>query len=147
MSEGGIALFTYGTLQPGEAGAARLPAVTAHAPGVLRGHRLYDTGLGWPIATMGEASDVVHGMIVWLVLAESDLSPSEVLASVDAYEECDPADPKGSLYIRAEREVTTTSEPVPAFVYLSSPARLARRYPAARLEPIVSGRWPRAVDS
>lgn len=138
---GQLALFVYGTLRPGRAAAGLLGPLERSLPGVLARARLYDTGLGWPIAAAGESDELVIGDVVWPDLGGRP--PSELLGRLDAYEECDLGRPESSLYERVEaRVVAAASGEVRAQVYLSSPDRLLAHYPSAQLRHLEDGRWP-----
>jgi gamma-glutamylcyclotransferase (GGCT)/AIG2-like uncharacterized protein YtfP len=89
-------LFLYGTLLPSEAPKEIASIVkrfrrlgSAHVRG-----RLYDFG-EFPGAVLDPSSrTIIHGE---LVLLPSD---ERVLQELDRYEEFDPSDPKGSLFVR-----------------------------------------------
>lgn len=137
-----IRLFAYGTLQVGHEAAHRLDIVAAE-PGTITGFRLYDTGLGWPMAAVGTAHDRVHGQL--LTLAGDDSSGPDVAAAfarADEWEGYDPDDPDGSPYLRVEVEaVTAAGDTVATHVYVSSEERLRRHYEGVALAHLEQGVW------
>lgn len=98
-------LFFYGTLLDGSDNAMARAVhrlVTPIGPATVRGSLFaVPDAQGWfPALIAGEG--LVHG---GLYEATSALTPGE-LSRLDAYEEYDPRDPAGSLYLRQTREVT-----------------------------------------
>ncbi|HEX6715622.1 MAG TPA: gamma-glutamylcyclotransferase family protein [Pyrinomonadaceae bacterium] len=94
-------LFLYGTLLPGEAPKEIASIVkrfrrlgSAHVRG-----RLYDFG-EFPGAVLDPSSrTMIHGELVALP------SDERTLEALDRYEEFDPSDPKGSLFVRTKVNV------------------------------------------
>jgi gamma-glutamylcyclotransferase (GGCT)/AIG2-like uncharacterized protein YtfP len=94
-------LFLYGTLMPGKCDNVITPIVkrlhrvgTAYVPG-----RLYDFG-EYPGAVVDPSSDTsVRGELVELPQNRA------VLDELDRYEEFDPLNPSGSLFVRKKTEV------------------------------------------
>ncbi len=88
-------LFLYGTLLPGKAPEEIAPIIKRFrrlGPGHVRG-RLYDFG-EFPGAVLDPSSrTIVHGELVVLP------SDGRILEALDRYEEFDPADSNGSLFI------------------------------------------------
>lgn len=117
-------LFLYGTLRRGERSHDQLGLggrLRFLMPCLARG-RLYDLG-PYPAFVPGEA--VVHGDLF-------EAADASVIADLDAFEEYDPADPAGSLYVR--EPVVLLAPPHEALVY---------RYngPVDGFPEIVSGDW------
>lgn len=108
--------FFYGTLLAGNANPVaqavhRLLGEVgpASVKGILFAHPDPD---GWfPVLAPGEG--MVHGR---LYEALPSFGSAE-LARMDAYEDCDPADPVASLYLREEMTVSTADGACPAQVY------------------------------
>lgn len=106
-------LVLYGTLMGGLRPTVAPPALErlrCVGPCVLRG-RLLDLG-AFPGLVPGEG--VVRGELYELPGAGA--GAAEVLASLDAYEGCDPGDPAGSLYLR--RLVHVIEPPLRAWAYV-----------------------------
>lgn len=108
-------LFAYGTLQPGLVPAQLMPLMsraTVVGRGSIAGV-LYDL-LDHPGAVLDErAESCIHGVIYELP------DESTILASLDAYEEFDPAAPEGSLFLREEHEVALDDGArLPCWVYV-----------------------------
>jgi gamma-glutamylcyclotransferase (GGCT)/AIG2-like uncharacterized protein YtfP len=85
-------LFVYGTLQPGHLRWPFLaPFAGRHRPAGVPG-LLFDSGLGWPVATFLDGEDVVPGTLVDLdpiratqalvVLDEVEATATDLLARV-----------------------------------------------------------------
>ena len=98
-------LFTYGTLQPGSAPAeiaGEVGRLRWVGRGFVRGHR-YDLG-DYPGAVLredgNEDGEVIAG---WICELPDD---PDVLDRLDKYEEFDPANLQGSLFVRKESTVT-----------------------------------------
>lgn len=111
-------LFFYGTLLAGSVNpvaesihAKLAPVGPARAAGALWA---IPDPLGWfPALVEGEGT--VRGMVYE---ARSDFAAAD-LAAMDAYEDFDPADPDGSLYLRRALPVAVDGEaPAQAHVYL-----------------------------
>ncbi len=109
-------LFFYGTLIAGQDNPV---ATTAHnrlrdlGPATACG-RLYaiDDPQGWyPALLPGEGT--VHG---WLYETTASFGAPD-LARLDAYEDFDPSDSAGSLYVREEITVTAGAAPIDAQAY------------------------------
>lgn len=100
-----MSFFFYGTLI---AGGGNAVAEAAHArmhacgPASVRGtlHAIPDPE-GWYPALLAGEGDVAG----WLYETAPDFGPAD-LARLDAWEDCDPARPQASLYVRAVVEVT-----------------------------------------
>jgi len=137
-----IRLFAYGTLQVGQEASSRLEVIAAE-PGTIEGFRLYDSGLGWPFVALGRAGDVVHGQV--LTLAGDDTSAARVdaaFARADEWEDYDPGDAAGSLYLRQRVEATTGSgHRLEVHVYLSSEERLRSHHAGLRATYLERGVW------
>jgi gamma-glutamylcyclotransferase (GGCT)/AIG2-like uncharacterized protein YtfP len=123
-------LFVYGTLLPGQPQWSLLSRyVTDHGwEAAVRG-RLFDTGLGYPVADLKEHTDpthIVHGRCVYLLEATAQMA----LDALDRYE-----DVHLGLYERLE---VTTSVGQAAWSY-SLGAAADQHF--ARLELIPSGDW------
>jgi gamma-glutamylcyclotransferase (GGCT)/AIG2-like uncharacterized protein YtfP len=132
-------LFVYGTLRPGQPNHERLLGglVAWHRPAVLPGHQLLVAGLPF-VAGAGDGGQVL-GDLLGLV-GERHRS---VLRALDRFEGYRPADPEGSLYVRAERQVAYAGDDgrpitVPAWVYLAGPLVLRGLSAANR---VASGDW------
>ncbi len=141
---GGLSLFVYGTLRPGQAAAGLIGPIDRCAPGVLASARLYDTGLGWPIAVQSAPGEVVEGDVVWPALGGR--SEASLFEALDDYEECDNRSGAASLYWRQHCTVTVAGDgEVASWTYLSSLERLRARYPGAQPRRLALGRWPDAA--
>jgi gamma-glutamylcyclotransferase (GGCT)/AIG2-like uncharacterized protein YtfP len=94
-------LFLYGTLLPSEAPkeiASIVKRFRRLGPAKVRG-RLYDFG-EFPGAVLDPSSRaIIHGELVVLP------ADGRVLQELDRYEEFDPTDPKGSLFVRKKARV------------------------------------------
>ena len=94
-------LFLYGTLLPTEAPkeiASILKRFRRLGSAHVRG-RLYDFGK-YPGAVLDPPSrTIIHGELVALP------SDERILEALDRYEEFDPSDPEGSLFIRKKAKV------------------------------------------
>lgn len=117
-------LLLYGSLRRGERSYEQLglgPRLRFLMPGVARG-RLYDLG---PYPAFAPGSGLVHGELF-------EIADASVLADLDAFEEYDPANPAGSLYVR--EPVVLLDTPHEAFIY---------RYnrPTDGFPEIASGDW------
>jgi gamma-glutamylcyclotransferase (GGCT)/AIG2-like uncharacterized protein YtfP len=95
-------LFLYGTLVPGQAANEMAAVVRQLRPiGSAYVHgRLYDLG-EYPGAILDSSSNTKIRGEVFEITDEQD-----VLASLDSYEEFNPDDLEGSLFIRAKSPVT-----------------------------------------
>ena len=95
-------LFVYGTLRPSEPPkeiASVLKRFRRLGSAYVRG-RLYDFG-DYPGAVLDPSSrTIIHGELLALP------SDSRVLEALDHYEEFDPSDPKGSLFVRKKVKVS-----------------------------------------
>ncbi|HKC62432.1 MAG TPA: gamma-glutamylcyclotransferase family protein [Pyrinomonadaceae bacterium] len=95
-------LFLYGTLIPGRANNEMAKIVRQLRPigsGYVRGY-LYDLG-DYPGAVLDPSSKTrITGEVFELP------DKQEILASIDSYEEFDPADLENSLFVRTESFVT-----------------------------------------
>lgn len=137
-----IRLFAYGTLQVGHEAAHRLDVVAAE-PATITGFRLYDTGLGWPMAAVGADHDRVHGQLLTLAGDHaSDADTAAAFAAADEWEGYDPDDPDGSPYERMVVEaVTASGDRLATHVYVSSEEKLRRHYEGATVTPLERGVW------
>src|SRR5262245_14514084 len=93
-------LFVYGTLRPELAGPVQrrlLAGLRPVGPGAVAG-RPYDLG-EYPALVAGQDGSRVVGDVLELP------DDAAVLAALDDYEDYDPADPDGSLYVRVRRPV------------------------------------------
>jgi len=94
-------LFVYGTLLQSEAPreiASLVKRLRSLGSAHVRG-RLYDFG-EFPGAILDPSSKtMIHGELVALP------SDGRMLEQLDRYEECDPSDPKGSLFVRKKVRV------------------------------------------
>lgn len=104
------ALFVYGTLMRGESNHGLLRGAVQFEDARVPG-RLFKLPAGYPALVAGEGT--VFGELAFF----DELSPH--LPAIDAYEDCDPADPKGSLYRRLRCEATRrTGERIEAWCYV-----------------------------
>lgn len=129
MTEAPLRLFVYGTLRPAHAPASLAEVVATFRPlgaARMRG-RLYDLGPYTGAVADSSADSWVHGEIVE---ATADTPP---LAWFDRYEDCDPASPERSVFLRERHSLETPQCTVSCWVYV-----LARVPAGAR--PIASGR-------
>lgn len=110
MPETNLPLFVYGTLRAGCGRAHHdfLSATTALGPASLRG-ALYDVG-DYPAAVAGQY--LIHGELYDL------LGDTDLLARLDAYEECSAEFPEPREYRREIVEVTQHNRLLPAWAYL-----------------------------
>lgn len=139
-------MFAYGTLAPGSDNPAGL-AIECATPAELCGYELYDSGRGWPFASVAGASAAPGRAVRGLLLSVAGDDPDLDLAEADAYEGYSPEDPHGSLFVRAEVTVRLGSgTSAPAVAYLSSPERIRAGYPDAPIARLESGRWELAVQ-
>jgi gamma-glutamylcyclotransferase (GGCT)/AIG2-like uncharacterized protein YtfP len=132
-------LFVYGTLRPGQPNHERLlaGAVAWHRPAVLPNHQLLVAGLPF----VADAID--GGQVLGDLLSLVPERHQALLRTLDRFEGYRPADPRGSLYVREERQVaydggdgrTITA---PAWVYLAGPLALRGLGEANR---VPSGDW------
>jgi gamma-glutamylcyclotransferase (GGCT)/AIG2-like uncharacterized protein YtfP len=134
-------LFVYGTLRPGQPNYERLlaGAVAWHRPAVLPDHQLLVAGLPF----VADATDGGH--VVGDLLSLVPERHQSLLRAVDRFEGYRPADPRGSLYVREQRQVAYDGDDgrtiaAPAWVYLAGPPAL-RGLGAANRVP--SGDWLR----
>lgn len=125
-------LFTYGTLmQGGPAHALFADCITSSRPARTRG-RLYALDAGYPALVEGDDA-WVYGLLV-------ELREPAPWSRLDAYEDCDPTDPKGSLYHRVQRPVETDDGWVEAWCYVM-PADRPPLAPGRGARFIPEGRW------
>lgn len=108
-------LFAYGSLRPALAPPSVQPLfarLVALGPAWMPG-RLYDLG-PYPAAVLDPAAETsIHGEVFQLPDAR------ELLAALDAYEDCDPADPAASLYRRVRQPATLADgSQIPCWVYV-----------------------------
>lgn len=106
-------LFSYGTLLPELAPEEIASTVRRFRPvgrGRVRGW-LYDLG-GYPGAILSDAGRAIEGQVFQLP------DDPEVLKRLDEYEEFDPGNPEGSLFVRKECSVDLDqAKKVPCWVY------------------------------
>lgn len=112
MPETDLPLFVYGTLRAGCGPAHHdfLSAATALGPASLLG-TLYDVGR-YPAAVAGDSQYLIHGELYDL------RGDAELLARLDAYEECSAEFPEPREYRREIVEVTQHHRLRPAWAYL-----------------------------
>jgi len=112
MPETNLPLFVYGTLRAGCGRAHHdfLGATTALGPASLRG-ALYDVGR-YPAAVIGDAMYLIHGELYDL------RGDTDLLARLDAYEECSAEFTEPREYRREIVEVTQNQRIRPAWAYL-----------------------------
>jgi gamma-glutamylcyclotransferase (GGCT)/AIG2-like uncharacterized protein YtfP len=108
-------LFTYGTLQPGQAPTSIASAVNKLrriGEGVVSG-LLYDLG-EYPGAVLDNSSgQEVFGIVCQLP------EDANILSQLDSYEDFDPDSPETSLFIREQHPVLlSTGETLPCWVYV-----------------------------
>ncbi|MFZ0773103.1 MAG: gamma-glutamylcyclotransferase family protein [Candidatus Sulfotelmatobacter sp.] len=106
-------LFSYGTLLPELAPEEIAPTIRRLRPvgrGRVRGW-LYDLG-EYPGAVLNDAGPAIEGQVFQLP------DDPEVLKRLDEYEEFDPGNPEGSLFVRKECSVDLDhGKRVPCWVY------------------------------
>ncbi|OAI11331.1 MULTISPECIES: gamma-glutamylcyclotransferase family protein [Methylomonas] len=112
MPETNLPLFVYGSLRSdcGPAHQDFLSAATALGPASLTG-ALYDVGR-YPAAVIGDAMYLIHGELYDL------RGDTDLLACLDAYEECSAEFPEPREYRREIVEVTQNQRIRPAWAYL-----------------------------
>jgi gamma-glutamylcyclotransferase (GGCT)/AIG2-like uncharacterized protein YtfP len=97
-------LFLYGTLKPDSADS-EIASIVSQLRSVGRGFvpgRLYDLG-DFPGAVVDSSStSLVRGLLVELP------SNRAVLEALDRYEEFDPSNPRGSLFVRTKTRIRLT---------------------------------------
>jgi gamma-glutamylcyclotransferase (GGCT)/AIG2-like uncharacterized protein YtfP len=132
-------LFVYGTLRPGQPNYERLlaGAVAWHRPAVLPDHQLLVAGLPF-VADATDDSQVVGDLLSLVPERYQSL-----LRTVDRFEGYRPTDPRGSLYVREQRQVAYDGDDgrtvtAPAWVYLAGPLVLSGLGAANR---VPSGDW------
>lgn len=138
-----IRLFVYGTLRPGHAPASVAAYVDRcrDLGSACTAGRLYDLR-NYPGAIVESGSD---GRIFGQLL---ELPSEAALKRLDAYEGYNPADPRGSLFVRTECDVTLDAgrgggETVRAFVYVyNRDVADARVIPDGRYHPNSAMRRP-----
>ncbi len=109
-------LFVYGTLRPGSSAHARriLKSSAEHVgKGEVRSARMFDLG-EYPGAVRTRSK---REFIIGDVFRINKSKLSEVMEALDAYEEFDPSDPKGSLYVRKITNVKVEDTDLKAWIY------------------------------
>ena len=108
-------LFLYGTLLPDYAAeeAADIVRLFKHIGSAYVTGRLYDLG-DYPGAILDQSSETsICGELVALPQGHN------LIEELDRYEEFDPSNPEGSLFIRKRTNVILASgETVPAWIYV-----------------------------
>ncbi|MCL7426881.1 gamma-glutamylcyclotransferase [Streptomyces sp. YS415] len=129
-----LPFFVYGTLRPGGPNHDLFlrGRTLTEEPAALGGAWLYD-GPGYPYVVEAPGGRV-HGE---LITPRPDAYP-DLLRALDRLEDYTPGGSR-NLYERVEREVTTGSRPVRAWVYVAAPAVAARLRAHGRL--IAGGDW------
>jgi len=134
MSDSGQYLFVYGSLLPGQAPAEIAPTVDrlkTVGDGFVRG-RLYELG-EYPGLVLDETGEKIPGKIFRLP------EEPEVLKRLDDYEEFDPDQPEGSLFVRQKLTVTRSGQnrKLTCWVYVYNPH-------AGAVPAIGPGEFPKA---
>jgi putative glutamine amidotransferase len=130
-------LFVYGTLRPGCAPASVTPLVSRMrllSDATIRG-KMYDIG-SYPGVTLDDSAGLIHGVVLMD-------ATEELLALLDGYEGCDPAD-QDSLYRRQRCSVALADgQSLDAWIYVyNRTVSDSRLIPSGRYDPNMALKRP-----